>query len=61
MENEIILIPNLPESGQETEDSVPPWFKQSTKYWLSGQTTELEFANSLEYLVKKGIIRISND
>ena len=58
MENEIIIIPNLPESGQETEDSVPPWFKQSTKYWLSGQTTELEFANSLEYLVKKGIIRI---
>jgi len=58
MENEIIIIPNLPESSQETEESVPPWFKQSTKYWLSGQTTELEFANSLEYLVKKGIIRI---
>ncbi len=61
MKNEIISIPNLPESSQETQDSVPSWFRQATKWWLSGQTTELEFANSLEYLVEKGIIRIHND
>jgi len=61
MEKEIIVIPNLPESGQQAPGPIPHWIWQMTKWWTNGQTTDLEFANALEYLVEKGIIKIHND
>jgi len=61
MEKETIVIPNLPESGQQAPGPIPHWIWQMTKWWTNGQTTDLEFANALEYLVEKGIIKIHND
>ncbi len=38
--------------------SVPTWFKNNVKEWLSGEITHKEFVDSLEDLIEKGIVKI---
>jgi len=54
----IISIPNLPESS-ETAESVPAWIKNNAGWWAEGQIDDNSFVKGIEYLVKVGIIQVS--
>ena len=54
----IISIPNLPESS-ETAESVPAWIKNNAGWWAEGQIDDNSFAKGIEYLVKVGIIQVT--
>jgi hypothetical protein len=55
----IISIPNLPESSSETTESVPAWVKNNAGWWADGQIDDNSFVKGIEYLVKVGIIQVS--
>jgi len=38
--------------------NVPDWVKNTAKWWADDQIPESEFVKLIQYLVKKGIIRI---
>jgi hypothetical protein len=52
----IIHIPNLPESGNSAEKTVPTWIKNTAKWWADGQIDENEFLKGISFLVEHGII-----
>mgnify|MGYP001261469860 CR=1 FL=1 len=55
----IISIPNLPESSSETAESVPAWVKNNAGWWAEGQIDDNSFVQGIEYLVKVGIIKVN--
>ena len=54
----IISIPNLPESSSETAETVPAWIKNNAGWWADGQIDDNSFVQGIEYLVKVGIIKV---
>jgi hypothetical protein len=40
------------------EHDVPDWIKNNAKWWADDQISDEDFVKSIQYLVKKGIIRI---
>jgi len=55
----IISIPNLPESSSDTAETVPAWIKNNAGWWADGQINDDSFVQGIEYLVKVGIIKVS--
>ena len=53
--NEIIVIPNLPESDG-TGGTVPEWVKNNAGWWADGIIDDQSFVSGLEFLVNNGII-----
>lgn len=58
IEQSIIVIPNLGESGEVTEQKIPSWVKNNAKWWSEGQISDVDFASGIEFLVKNGIIQV---
>jgi len=58
IEHEIIKIPYT-EPGEETVSSIPEWVKNSAGWWIEGKISDTEFAMTLQYLVKTGIITVN--
>ncbi len=58
IQNEIIVIPNLGQSGASQEQQIPDWVKKNAGWWAAGQISDEEFANGIEFLVTKGIIQV---
>jgi len=54
----IIVIPNLPQSTTSPEGIVPDWVRNNAKWWTDGIISEGEFANGMKYLVEHGIIQV---
>ena len=54
----IIVIPNLPQSVASPEGVVPDWVRNNAKWWTDGIISEGEFANGMKYLVEHGIIQV---
>lgn len=52
----IILIPNLPESEISVDKTVPSWIKNTAKWWSDGQIDENEFLKGITFLIENGII-----
>ena len=38
--------------------SIPPWIKDSARWWADGLVSDGEFASSIQYMVASGIIRV---
>ena len=58
IEQEIIKIPYT-EPGEETVSYIPEWVKNSAGWWIEGKISDTEFATTLQYLVKTGIITVN--
>ena len=58
IENNIIVIPDLPESQRLQEEKVPDWIRTNADWWAQDKISEQEFVNTIKYLVQKGIIII---
>ena len=49
----------MSQSGNQVtvdEVQIPNWVKTSTGWWIQGKISDIEFAKSIEYLIKVGII-----
>jgi len=60
IETKIITIPDL-DKTQKTAPAtkaVPDWVKTTTKFWTDGVTSDREYADTIQWLVKEGIISI---
>ena len=53
--NEIIIIPELPESSG-SGGGVPDWVRNNAGWWAEGLITDEDFVKGIEFLVKNGII-----
>ena len=38
--------------------SIPMWVRNNASWWSEGQLTDVEFANSLKYLISNGLIKV---
>ena len=53
----IMVIPSTGSSdGSQSDQSVPAWVKNTAGWWADDLISETEFVNSLQYLIKVGII-----
>ena len=52
----LVLPPT--EKDHDSKD-IPTWIKQTVGFWVDGHTTNTEFINAIQYLVKQGIIVLS--
>ena len=59
IQEEIIIIPNLPEHPSEKTESIPAWIKNNAGWWADGQIDDKTFVKGIEYLVNVGIIVIN--
>jgi len=51
LENNIIVIPNIPSSGNISEDEIPDWIRNNVHWWSQNLISEDEFVNSeISYL-----------
>ncbi len=54
----IIVIPNLPESGESGQHQVPDWIRNNAGWWADGLISEDDFVNGIKWLVENGIIKV---
>ncbi|MCE2507433.1 MAG: hypothetical protein J4F36_13405, partial [Nitrosopumilaceae archaeon] len=59
LENDIILISEIPESASSSAEKIPNWVRSNAGWWSQNIISESEFTNSLKYLIEKGIIVIN--
>jgi hypothetical protein len=53
------MIPNIPSSGNISEDEIPDWIRNNAHWWSQNLISEDEFVNSLKFLIQNGIIIIN--
>ncbi len=58
IQNNIIVIPDIPQSGTNSNRDVPSWIKNTAGWWADGIVPEDEFVSSLKFLIKQGIIKV---
>jgi len=58
LENNIIMISNIPPSGNISGDEIPDWIRNNAHWWSQDLISEDEFVNSLKFLIQEGIIVI---
>ena len=54
----IIIIPELGETEEITEQKIPDWIKNNARWWSEEKISDEDFANGIEYMVKNGIIQV---
>ncbi len=59
LENNIIMISNIPSSQNVSEEEIPEWIRNNGHWWSQNLISEDEFVNSLKYLIQEGIIVIN--
>ena len=59
LENKIIMISNIPPSGNISGDEIPDWIRNNAHWWSQNLISENEFVNSLKFLIQEGIITIN--
>ena len=61
IEEEIISVPDIiPSKVSKSSQGVPDWIKTNIGYWRTGLTSDVEFANSIQWLVGEGIISLGD-
>ena len=40
------------------ENTIPSWIKNTAKFWIDEQVTDIEFINALEYMINNNIINV---
>ena len=54
----IIIIPDLPASGQATGQIIPSWIKNNAGWWADGKISDSEFVSGIQFLIINGIMKI---
>jgi len=56
IQNDIMIIPNLPESQDSDDEDIPIWIRNNANWWALDKISEDEFVNGIKYLIQQGII-----
>ena len=56
----LVAVAAFPLAVSAQSDAIPSWIKNTAGWWADDQITEMEFVNSMEYLIDSGIIQISS-
>ncbi len=56
IENNIIVIPYLPEPDSNSDHDVPNWIRNNANWWAQDKISEDEFVNGIKFLIQNGII-----
>jgi hypothetical protein len=59
LENNIIMVSNVPSSGNVSTEEIPVWVRNNAHWWSQDLISEDEFVNSLKFLIQEGIIVIN--
>jgi hypothetical protein len=59
LENNIIVISNIPSSENISNDKIPEWIRNNADWWSQEKISDDEFVNSLKFLIQEGIIVIN--
>ncbi len=57
IQNNIIIIQNLPQSGESSGQVIPSWIKDNAGWWAENKISDNDFVKGIEFLVQHGIIR----
>ena len=57
IQNNIIIIQNLPPSGESSGKIIPPWIKNNAGLWAENKISDNDFLKGIEFLIQQGIIR----
>ena len=57
IQKHIVIIQNLPKSGELNGQSVPVWVKNNAGWWAENKISDNDFVKGIEFLVQQGIIR----
>ncbi len=55
----IISFKIISTSSVSEDDKIPSWIQTSSGFWVDGDSSDTEFINAIEFLIKKGLIKIS--
>jgi len=58
IENDIIVISDLPQSTGNSNEKIPDWVRFNASWWATGLITEDDFVKGIQFLVEQGIIRV---
>ena len=56
----IIVIQNVPTHGINENGVVPDWFRNNASWWALDLITEDDFINAVKFLIEKGVIKVNN-
>jgi len=56
----VAAVATIPLAASALSDAVPAWIKNTAGWWADDQISEIEFVNSMEYLIDSGIIDVSS-
>jgi len=56
IENNIIIIPYLPEPESNSNQDVPNWIRNNANWWAEDKISENEFVNAIKFLIQNGIL-----
>ena len=59
IENNIIVIPNIPDIINADSQEVPDWVRNNASWWALDKISEEEFLNAIKYLIENGVIPVS--
>jgi hypothetical protein len=59
LENNVIMISNVPSSGNAPTEEIPIWIRNNAHWWSQNLISEDEFVNSLKFLIQEGVIIIN--
>ena len=59
LENNIIVISNIPSSENISDDKIPEWIRNNADWWSQEKISDDEFVNSLKFLIQEEIIVIN--
>ena len=58
IQNNIIIIPNLPQPQISDDQNMPDWIRNNANWWALDKISEEEFVNGIKYLIQQGIITV---
>jgi len=58
IQNDIMIIPNLPEPQISDDKDIPTWIRNNANWWALDRISEEEFVNGIKYLIQQGIIAV---
>ena len=53
----ILISPVMLFMVNAQENTIPSWIKNTVKFWVDEQVTDIEFINALEYMINNKIIK----
>jgi hypothetical protein len=58
IKNNILIIPNLPDSQTSDDKDIPTWVRNNASWWALNKISEEEFVSGIKYLIQQGIISV---